>query len=338
MTPVTERPDPVAAFRPLDDEIDKEWPAASRIAMVERIKADDGLTETVASSLPAYSKSRQLTGQRWGRLSALAACVAAAAVAVGVLLPAGGPGGPNAAAAATLNKLSVIAGSAGGSVGPRQFAYVREDSEETLSPAEATAPPLPGETRVGNLSRTTGEQWTAPDGTEWRTVALDGGQSCLAKHLHVANPPGDFNYENLSAPELAQLPTNQDQLAKYIDTHPTGDNRGTINRFRVVGDLLRSGLASPALRAAALRVLAQTDDLTVATDSHDAAGRPAIRVDYSFGYGIESLFFDANTSRVLEEQTTQDQWLFRAVVQESKVVDSISSALPPCPKPTTKPG
>lgn len=317
------------SFRPETTHFDEEWGPSARA---------DALTEILASSAPAHLSLKQPTGRRWGKLTALSACAAAAAVAVGLLLPAGGPGGPDAAAAATLNKLAVTAGRAGGSVGPAQFAYVREDSEQTLSDGEANTPLLPGETRVGNLMLDKSEQWTAPDGTVWRIVPLVGGRSCLAKHVHAANPPGVFEYSDASAPELAALPTNPGRLAKFIDAHPRGDNRATINRFGAVSDLLRSGLAAPALRAAALRVLAQTTGLTVATDSHDAAGRPAIRINYSFGYGIESLFFDAATSRVLEEQTTQDQYLFRAVVRESKIVNSIPSGLPRCPKPTTKPG
>jgi hypothetical protein len=316
-------------FRPEITHFDDEWGPARREAT---------LTGILAPSSPSRSKRTRPTGQRWKNFSALAAGAAAAAVAVGLLLPAGGPGGPDAAAAATLNELSAIAGSAGGSVGTHQFAYVLEDSEQTMSAGEAQTPVLPGETRVGDLVRDRGEQWTSPNGTVWRTVALEGNQSCLAKHLHDGNAGRVADYENLSTPELAQLPTDPDQLANYIDTHPSGDNRGDSNRFVVVGDVLRSGLAAPALRAAALRVLAQTTDLTVATDSHDAAGRRAIRVDHSFGYGVESLFFDASTSRVLEEQTTQDQYLFRALVRESKVVNSLPTGVPLCPKPTTKPG
>ena len=316
-------------FRPEVTHFDDEWGPAQRA---------DTLKEIFVASAPARRPVfGRPTGGRWARLGAMAACAAAAAVAMGVLLPTGAPGGPDAAAAATLNRLAVTAGRASGSVGPDEFAYVREDSEQTLSPGEATTPALPGETRVGNLWRATGEQWTAPDGTVWRTVALAGGGSCLAEHVHVPSPPGVFDYENMSASELSRLPTDTGQLAGYIDTHPSGDNRGTLNRFRVVSDLLRSGLAPAALRAAALRVLARTDGFTVTTGTRDAAGRPAIRVDHSFGHGIESLFFEASTSRVLEEQTTQDQWLFRAVVRESKAVDSIPSGLPRCPKPTTKP-
>ena len=316
-------------FRPEATHFDDEWGPADREYV---------LSDILASSSPSRSKRSQPTGRRWRNLSALAACAAAAAVVVGLLLPTGTPGGPDAAAAATLNKLAGIAGSAGGSVGADQLAYVLEDSEQTMSASEAKTPVLPGESRVGDLSLSKGEQWTSPTGTEWRTVPLEGGRSCIAKYAHVASPSDVVDYENLSAAELAQLPTDPDQLANYIDTHPAGDNRGNQNRFTVVGGLLRSGLATPALRAAALQVLAQTTGLTIATDSHDAAGRPAIRVNHSFGYGIESLFFEARTSRVLEEQTTQNKYIFRALVRESKVVDSLPGGVPLCPKPTTKPG
>ncbi len=316
-------------FRPEATHFDDEWGPVEREAT---------LTGILTRSSPGRSKRSQPIGRRWRNLSAVAACAAAAVAAGGLLLPAGAPGGPDAAAAAALNKLAAVAGSAGGFVGADQFAYVLEDSEQTMAADEAGTAVLPGESRAGDLSLDKGEQWTSPDGTVWRTVALEGGRSCLAKHLHVANSGGVSDYENLSADELTQLPRDPDPLANYIDRHPAGDNRGDRNRFLVVGDLLRSGLAPPALRVAALEVLAQTTGLTVATDAHDAAGRPAIRVDYSFGYGVESLFFEASTSRVLEEQTTQDQYLFRALVRESRIVDSLPNGVPLCPKPATKPG
>lgn len=330
--------DRLAAARPLlTAEPDEVMSQAAQHQLLEAITASPRNTAQASSHSSRTQRSRP-SGLRWGRLSAVAACAAAAAVGVGLLLPAGGPGGPDTAAAAPLDKLAVIAKVADDVVGPGQFAYVLEDSEQTMSRAEATTPVLPGESREGNLSLSRGEQWTAPDGTQWRTVFLAGGQSCLAKHDHVVTAGGPFDYANASAPELASLPTDPSELASFIDAHPAGDNRGARDRFTVVGDLLRSGLAGRDLRSAALRLLAQTSGLTAATDAHDAAGRPAIRVDYSFGYGVESLFFDARTSRVLEEQTTQGQYLFRAVVRESKVVDSIASGLGRCPGPTTKPG
>ncbi len=308
-------------FRPEITHFDDEWGPAQRV---------DTLTDIFAGAAPSRSTRMQPNGRRWRALSAVAACAAAAAVAVGLLLPAGAPGGPDAAAAATLNKLSIVAGSTGRSVGADQFAYVREDTAQTMSVGEAQTPVPYGESRMGDLSLSTGEQWTSPKGTVWRKVPLEGGRSCLAKDLHVANKGRNSDYVNFSASELAQLPTGTDQLANYIDTHPNVDGHRNVNRFAVVADLLRSGLAPPALRAAALRVLAQTTGLTVAADSHDSAGRSAIRVDHSFGYGTESLFFDASTSRVLEEQTTQDHYLFRALVRQSTVVDSIPNTVPLC--------
>jgi hypothetical protein len=325
-----ETPDVVATltrYRPGASHFNGEWTPAMRT---------DVLTDILTSTQPPRMKHRgPAGGRRWGRIGALATGAALAAATAAVVLPAGSPGGPDQAAAATLEKLVVAARQEGGAVAPNQFAYVQQDSEETLAAGEPVAP---GATRVGNLERTSSEQWTAPDGTVWLYRALGRDQACLARVPASLSPSGVYDYENMPAAELAALPTDPDRLASYLDSHPSGDNRGPENRFLIAGDLLRSGLASPTLRSAALRVLAQTSGIQVTPDSRDGAGRPAIRVDMPFQYGVESLFFDAATSRVLEEQTTQNQYLFRSVVQESKVVDSVPSTLPACPKPTTQPG
>lgn len=321
----------VAAYRPALSHFDDEWGRARRADELINIFA------VPKTSAPGPLRSTPSKKRLWTTVGALAACTVAA-VAGSALLPVGSPGGPDASAAATLNSLAVAAGRHGGTVGRGQFAYVLETSEQTMSDSERSSPPLPGETRVGDLVRDTGEQWTAPDGTQWRTVPLDGGRACLAEHVHVAAAGTDVDYENASAAELAALPTDPQHLGEFIDNHGSGDNTGTRNRFMAVGDLLRSGLAAPPLRSAALRLLAHTNGLSVDTHAQDAMGRPATRVDYSFGYGIESLFFDAGSSRVLEEQTTQGRYLYRAVVRKAQVVDSIQSRLPSCPKPTTQPG
>jgi hypothetical protein len=314
-------------YRPGDDHFDDEWAPALRT---------DVLTDILTSTQPPRMKHLgPAGGRRWARIAALAAGAAVAAATAAVVLPAGSPGGPDQAAAATFEKLVVVARQEGGSVAPSQFAYVQQDSEQTVAAGE---PIEPGATRVGHLQRTSSEQWTAPNGTVWLYRALGRDRSCLRQYPHHSPPVGVYDYENLSAAELAALPTDPDRLASYLDSHPSGDNRGAHNRFLIAGDLLRSGLASPALRSATLRMLAQSSGIQVTPDSRDDAGRPAVRVDMPFQYGAESLFFDAATSRVLEEQTTQDQYLFRSVVRESKIVQSVPGDLPACPKPTTEPG
>ncbi len=324
-----ETPDVIATlarYRPADDHFDNEWGSSARI---------DVLTDILTSTQPSRMKHRvPSSGRRWGRIAALAACAAAAAVTVGLVLPAGSPGGPDRAAAATLHELALTAGREGGSVDPGQFAYVRQDSEQTLADG---AQVVPAASRVGNLERTSSEQWTAPDGTVWLYRALGRDEACLRKYSHQPSPSGVSTYENMSAAELDALPTDPDQLASYLDSHPSGDLRGVENRFIDAGSLLRTGLASPDLRSTTFRMLAQTSGLQVTADSRDSAGRPAIRVDLPFQYGVESLFFDRATSRVLQEQSAQDQRLFRSVVQESKVVDSVPNNLPACPTPTRPP-
>lgn len=301
----------LATLRPAPDQFEDEWDAEARA---------DVLTDI----LRGRSRVSTTRSRRWQLLGAFAACSVAAAVMAGVLLPSGAPGGPDRAAAAALDRLAVTAGLAGGSVGPHQFAYVREDSEQTVAAGD---PVPPGYTRVGNAQRETTEQWTAPNGRLWFYRALGRTQPCLSTTEQTA-APGE--YEDMSAAQLDALPTDPGGLAAYIDGHPSGDNRGATNRYTAVTDLVRSGLAAPALRAAALRVLARTHGIRVDTQARDDAGRPAIRVDKSFNGGVDSVFFDADTSRVLEERTTQGRWFYRSIVRESKVVGAIPAGLPRC--------
>ncbi|GAB2988615.1 CU044_5270 family protein [Nocardioides montaniterrae] len=258
---------------------------------------------------------------RW--LAAGGLAVAAATVVAGAVLPAGSPGGPSPSAASVLRGLAVTAGDQGATVGPHQLAYVDLVTEETA--AFMTM----GENRTGagHFYRKESHTWTAPEGTTWTySVPQRGQRSCLARF--PAPAPATDSYYDMTSAELAELPTEPAALAAYLDGRPSGDNRGTTNHFGAAEDLLWSGLASPALRAATLRMLAASDGVAVDADSRDDLGRAAVKVTY----GHESAFFDPRTSVLLEQRTdvAPGAWA-RTIKRATDVVDAVPD-LEPCPQ------
>lgn len=303
----TEPGDPVSQLLRLRRDVDlgDEWDGTRR----------DAVLADILASPTAYDPDGGWV-RRHRRLVAVgvAGLAAACGVAGGLLLPNGSPGGSDAAAAAALDRLAVVAGTSGRTVGPGQYAYTDTREVQTFSAADVAR---------GSSPRTehTLRSWTARSGDTWNFQ--DGG--CLRHFPHddSASPAGG-NYDGLNSAALATLPTTPAALAHYIDEHPSGDNRGTRNRFLGVGDLVRSGLATPALRAAAIRVLARTTGLTVDTRSRDALGRDAVEVDYAEGAAVESLFFAPSTSMLLEDQQRENGSVeYRGVTQASRVVESL---------------
>jgi hypothetical protein len=266
-------------------------------------------------------------------LGAGVVALAAAAVLATIVAPQGTPVGPDPAAAAVLNHLANRAlGRGGADVGPQQYAYFQATEEQTVSPS---TPVLPGRVRDGNMQRHTYEQWTAPDGELWFVDdPRQAAEACISHHQpSQGGGPLIGNYEDATAAQLSALPTDPPALRAYLDDHPTGQNRGSRNLFLAISDLVRSGLASANLRAATIRVLADTPDLSVDERARDALGRSAIQVDYPEGSSTETLFFDARTTLVLEDRISDSSHalVYQRVFTQSGVVDRLPSDLPACP-------
>jgi hypothetical protein len=298
--------DPVRLLTRLrpDSHLDDEWDATRR----------DAVLAGILDAQPEWTRVGWVSRHRRLVLAgAVAAC--AAVVAAGLVLPDGSPGGPDAAAAATLNRLAVTAGTSGSEVGPGQYAYTDSREVQRFSAADV-AHGTPAIT--SHAFRT----WTAPSGDSWQ---LQGG--CLQRFPHdsTATAAGG-NYGGLTSEQYAKLPTAPGALATYLDEHPSGDNRGALNRFVSVGDLVGDPLTGAKLRAAAIRVLAHTSGITVEQRSRDALGRDAIEVDYTYSMGptVSALFFAPNTSALLETQSRVHGSVdYRSVVRASRIVDSL---------------
>jgi hypothetical protein len=272
--------DQITAYRPEDDALDAEW--TGRTAVLERVLASDA-----RPAVPGLLIARR--GRRRWVAAAVVGAAAAAAVVLGVALPSGTPGSAPNAAAATLEKLAVRAATSPADlVRPGQFRHQRDK-----------------EVQSGDQPHTTLiEDWTSYDGTVWskRIGFPVAGQTEYLK-FSAADRGNDF-----SAPSprfLADLPTDVSTLRDYIRSRVHGSASKDEAVFVAVGDMLRGGMASPQLRAAAIRVLERTPHIT-ASSGKDSLSRPALVITFDDRHAraneTEALLFDPNTSVLLEEQ------------------------------------
>ncbi len=277
-------PDPImqfAALRPTEQDLDRAWPADRREAVLERVRQElhspTGETVTTATEAPARRVPR--------RRVVLAAVGVAAAVAalltIPLVVPSGGPGGPPTAAA--LEQLAMTA-SAQPPLQPGQYWH-------TVT------------TQTTNGHTTTMHRWAAPDGHIWR---FDTAGSTV---MYYNFPPGQLTGSllNPSPAFLAGLPTDPAALNTYLRAHADGGTSRNEAVFFAVYDMLSGGLAPPALRAAALRVLERTDHIT-AQAGHDSTGRPAVVVTFvdqaTRPDAMQRLYFAPDTARIIERTSS----------------------------------
>ena len=270
--------------------------------LLQRLQpADDGLAawdettqhEVLATILAEDPPTPHSQRARRVRLGVVACAAATVPLALSIGLPSHTPGGPSPAAA--LDRLAGIARVGGPALGPGQLLH---RTYTTDVPYVAGVPMTPGAVRHGDRAVVAEETWSGPTRVWVRSTGQDG-RACLDV-VPLRGTVDEGRYDVASASQLASLPTDPAQLATYLDEHPDGGNRGTVNRYAAVTDLLWSGIASPHLRSAALNVLAQTPGLHGAEHTTDDRGRPAIRIDYDDTAGTESFWFDATTAQIVE--------------------------------------
>jgi hypothetical protein len=310
--------DQLAAARP-----EPAITTADAVTLAERSQMLDTILATPRAQADDTGRQRQRTPRRrrlLGGSLAAAAGVAALVIAT-VALPANSPGGPGRAGAATLERLAVTA-AGGPSVGPGQFDFVWKIGTEDI----------PGS---GSDEGSWNEQyWTAPSGEVWgysdrgKTMQPPTAPFCI----HRQAGHGDENFDEPTAAFLATFPTNPDQLRSFLRARVTGSSSKDEAVFVAVGDTLRTGLPSPALRAAAFRVLQRTGHITVTANARDARGRASIRVDFTGRKaGVDSLYFDPTTSRIMEEAESINGHVdFSYVTVRAGVVNSVPADLINC--------
>jgi hypothetical protein len=299
--------------------------------------------------------------QRWLAVAGVAAVIAAV-----VLLPTVGRDRPQSLASASeaLNRAAANIERGSGALwpGPGEYLYVR-----TKSAFLNSAPEDPG---WSVMLPETGEFWTATDGSgRWLIVSGDpfwpserdrarweaaGSPELGGNHrsdqdiapLKRNEPFASFGSGSLTLEEFLSLPTEPDELYARIEQGGrTTDNPVSYQMFVIIGDLLRTELVSPDLRAALYRVAADIPGIRLVGNVVDPVGRKGVAVTIdqtSATPGVEDpgvqheLIFDPDTGAFLAEREVMTKpWDYvgaepgtvigyRAIL-ETRVVDSTGS-------------
>lgn len=299
----------LAAYRPSESDLDFVFPAASREVLLHR---------SMASARVRVAPVRGRRNMRGMGIAAAVGLVTAALITVQAVLPGGTPGGSPRASAAVLELLATKAGAAPADIiRPGQFRHLVETDVE------------------GGGKRVL-ESWTSSDGHIWRR---DSQGDNVRYYQFPPAPLFGVGTPTLSPQGLDPITTDPTALNRYLRSRVQGSNTADEAVFVVLGDIIRTGFAPPALRAAAIRVLEMTPHVK-AVATNDAKGKPSVEVTYydpAFGHAPQSLFFDPATSVLLEQ--TDGCCAYQGLFSGARVVNTIPKAVlqgalqPPIPLP-----
>jgi hypothetical protein len=248
----------------------------------------------VRAAHPAPSADRR----RPPRLVATAAGVVSLAVAVVIVVivvPVIGDRGRvglSVAEAETLHQLATAAGNQPTDLARAgQFRYFRIVETNTMETADGTAPP----------ARSYSEEWIAADGTVWFRNTGPSGQIERARF----GPDTGSGHGSYSPAYLAGLPTDPAQLYKRLHKDASGSSSKDEAVFVAVGDMMRTQVASPVLRAAAINALAFLPvDVTRGARTTTGKEGVLISMERPRKQGTGALLVDEHTSAVIEERHT----------------------------------
>jgi hypothetical protein len=303
-------------------------------------------------------------GRRWALALGSVTAVAAVAIAVVALLPAGG-GGPNTAAAAVLDRLARLIAAQPLTPQPGQYLYIRSSSEWGAYLGNCDIRALDhGQIWIGangsGLMRDTfepGHFTSRADRATCLHMARKEGQGPELRHLLALGtsndwfaprclslkPNNDVDWSNLSSDPQVLLT----QMLRFDGGQPT-----PAEEFTAVGDFLRKTDAPPAVRATIYRAAALIPGVRLLGTVRVHDSRPGLGLAYTSNpqgtstlpggvpppkYTSE-LIFDPRTGELLgEQQTGADAgW---AVYLREKVVNGLPGKPPaPLKPPCTKQG
>lgn len=318
--------DRLSALRP-----DPHWADADAGALIEQVLATGRAVDRDVRRTDLRLIGAQPHRRRIVVATGVLAAAAAAAVVIPSVLPADAPGGASPAAAAALHRLARMAAhSSLDEAGPTQFRHTVESSIQSgvlgEGPDKVTGKPtvLRG-TLTGRL-----ESWTSADGQVWRRdVDTDAdGRTHIDTYLFAA---GDDQTSYPSPHYLASLPTTPGALESYLRSHVSGSMSNDEAVFVAIGDMLRGGFAPPALRSAAIEVLAGLDHVSLGNATHDERNRPAQEFDYidtSKRPGeVDGLFFDPTGAQIVQETNTAPDWSYTSIVEKADVADAVPAEI-----------
>jgi len=310
--------DDLAALRPGVATIERLWTPQQQADTLAAVLAHDRLPAVRDYRLTRPPRRAQRRRRATG---AAIVAIAAAVVSLQVVLPGSGPGGAAPAAAAALEGLAITAAASDPAdlAGPGQFRHLVVQTWQADMPDRGVAE-----------TRQTFESWTAADGRSWRR---NYGQDSTGYKIdqYLAFPPGGDQTFSASPAYLASLPTDTTALRHYLRSHASGSTSRDEAVFVAVGDMLRTGIAPPKLRAAAIRVLERTPHVGMGATHTDSLGRPVIRFDFvdnnRRANEIQSLLFDPKTASLvgaIESYASGQPWFTSTTVSSG-----VTSSVPP---------
>jgi len=266
--------------------------------------------------------------RRWLIASMGAVVLVAAVLVVAAVLPNHGSGGgdvllpplapPSASAAVVLNRVASVAARQPPSLfaSPGQFAYSKVLSGSTTSLSSGSLRAKRCGPSVEFSYSFTEQDWVAPNGSgrqritrgpntippRYRAIAPQ-----LRKDMNGVEPSLDSRYRPTMFPysSPAGLPTNPRRLlVAIVRRFEHGKYALTTTFYRAEALLVAS--ASPALRAALYRMLAQLPGVQFLGHQRDQIGRAGIAVGQTDSAGIRSeILFNPATSKLLAESHIQ---------------------------------
>jgi len=251
----------------------------------------------------------------------------AAGIAVGVtlVLPPDDTLGPSTAVAGATEKLAVVAAvTPADVVRPGQLRYTVEVGWQQM------------QREPGRTWRE--EVWTADDGSVWRRTTDDDGT--IRREAFPAGGEPRFAQPDLRL--LAALPREPRALLRYLSDKARGGTSTAEAVFIAIGDMLRSRLVEPELRATMIRTLALLPGLDVREPFTDARGRTGVALVWTTNERLfefrRLLVIDPHSARLVEERTevvrvpdvphTQYSLGYRTTLVDATVVDAVPADLP----------
>ena len=273
MTPDEQRPPPAPARPTCDDLLHRLRPRATSASAW-----DETTQHAVLATILAEDPPTPIVSFPTGPVSALVACAAATVpLAFSIGLPIHAPGGASPAAA--LDRLATIASATGPAIGAGQYLH---RTYVTDVPYVAGVPMTPGAVRHGDRAVSTRSH--GRDRTRCGSCRPAPTRRPCLDVVPLRRARRRRPLRRRVASQLATLPTEPTQLATYIDEHPDGGNRGTVNTYTAVTTSCgRHCLAAAALGSA--QRLGTDPGLSGNEHTTDDQGRPAIRIDHDANGG-----------------------------------------------------
>lgn len=297
----------LAALRPTP-----RFTAADRESVLSRVMSHDPADSSGAPVAPMSSRHRRRTAA----IAAIAGLAAAAAIAVPALLPSGSPGSPAPASAQALRRLAHVA--AGGQVlhiGAGQYLHLVMTGHQNSSPGQPST-----DVRY--------EYWTDASGKTWqRRDEIASGDVPDTHEVWVTKPGGEVGQIQTQR-DLEQVPVEPVELRAYLDKHSEPASSRDEQTFLGVGTILRGGMAPPALRSAAIEVLAALPHVSIGSTSQDANGNPVQEFVFEDQATRRNerwaLLFDTRTAQITEERNYFHGKVFsRGDVTELGILDAL---------------